>query len=93
MKVLWISDFGIKHNILRNLKSFNFQTTILNSSSSIDEIMKNNPKGIFLSNGPGDPYATTKVIRSTISDLFCKGVKPKYIFLSGSGNKNHFTKN
>ena len=62
-------DFGIKHNILRSLKSFNFQTTILNSSSSIDEIMKNNPKGIFLSNGPGDPYATTKVIRSTIMSI------------------------
>ena len=62
-------DFGIKHNILRSLKSFNFQPTILNSSSSIDEIMKNNPKGIFLSNGPGDPYATTKVIRSTIMSI------------------------
>ena len=33
-----------------------------------------------------------KVIRSTISDLFCKGVKPKYIFLSGSGNRKHFNK-
>ena len=62
-------DFGIKHNILRSLKSFNFQPTILNSSSSIDEIMKNNPKGIFLSNGPGDPYATSKVIRSTIMSV------------------------
>ena len=31
--------------------------------------MKNNPKGIFLSNGPGDPYATTKVIRSTIMNI------------------------
>lgn len=33
-----------------------------------------------------------KVIRATISDLFCKGVKPKYLFLSGSGNKKHFNK-
>ena len=31
-----------------------------------------------------------KIIRSSISDLYCKGVKPRYIFISGSGNKNHF---
>ena len=27
-----------------------------------------------------------KIIRSSISDLFCKGVNPKYIFISGSGS-------
>ena len=34
-----------------------------------------------------------KIIRSSISDLICKGVKPKFYFLSGSGNKKVFTKN
>jgi thiamine-monophosphate kinase len=34
-----------------------------------------------------------KIIRSSISDLICKGVKPKYYFLSGSGNHKTFTKN
>jgi len=34
-----------------------------------------------------------KVIRSSISDLICKSVKPKYYFLSGSGNSKVFTKN
>ena len=33
-----------------------------------------------------------KIIRSSISDLICKGVKPKYYFISGSGNKKVFTK-
>ena len=33
-----------------------------------------------------------KVIRSSISDLICKGVKPKYYFMSGSGNNKTFTK-
>ena len=33
-----------------------------------------------------------KVIRSSISDIICKGVNPKYIFISGSGNKKHFNK-
>ena len=34
-----------------------------------------------------------KIIRSSISDLICKGVKPKYYFISGSGNKKSFSKN
>ena len=34
-----------------------------------------------------------KVIRSSISDLICKGVKPKYYFISASGDKNSFSKN
>ena len=32
-----------------------------------------------------------KIIRSSISDLVCKGVQPKYYFISGSGNKRSFT--
>jgi len=33
-----------------------------------------------------------KILRSSISDLICKGVSPKYYFISGSGNKKTFTK-
>jgi thiamine-monophosphate kinase len=33
-----------------------------------------------------------KIIRSSISDLICKGVKPKYYFISGSGNRKTFSK-
>ena len=33
-----------------------------------------------------------KILRSSISDLICKGVKPKYYFISGSGNKYSFSK-
>ena len=34
-----------------------------------------------------------KILRSSISDLVCKGVFPKYYFISGSGNKKTFSKN
>jgi thiamine-monophosphate kinase len=34
-----------------------------------------------------------KVIRASISDIICKGVKPKFYFLSASGNNKVFTKN
>ena len=33
-----------------------------------------------------------KILRSSISDLISKGVKPEYYFISGSGNKKNFTK-
>ena len=33
-----------------------------------------------------------KIIRSSISDLICKGVQPKYYFISSSGNKKSFSK-
>ena len=33
-----------------------------------------------------------KILRSSISDLICKGVKPKYYFISGSGNEKTFIK-
>ena len=34
-----------------------------------------------------------KILRSSISDLICKGVEPKFYFIAGSGNKRTFSKN
>ena len=62
-------DFGIKQNILRNLKNLNFNPTILPAISSTKEILNKKPKGIFLSNGPGDPDATIKIILPTLKEL------------------------
>jgi len=62
-------DFGIKQNILRHLNQLNFETSILPATSNINQIMEKKPKGIFLSNGPGDPDATTKIILPTIKSI------------------------
>jgi len=32
-----------------------------------------------------------KIIRSSLSDIICKGVRPKYYFISGSGNQKSFS--
>ena len=33
-----------------------------------------------------------KCLRSSLSDLICKGVSPKYYFIASAGNSKHFTK-
>ncbi len=67
-------DFGIKENILRNLKGFNLEPTVLNLSSSYDEIINTKPDGIFLSNGPGDPFATGSKNINVIKKLIEKEI-------------------
>ena len=62
-------DFGIKRNILRYFHYNNFDTLVLNAESSYEKIMSINPDGIFLSNGPGDPFATGKYAVPTIKKL------------------------
>jgi len=48
-------DFGIKRNILRNLTTLGCDVTVVPATTSADEVLKMNPDGVFLSNGPGDP--------------------------------------
>ena len=51
-------DYGIKHNILRNLVDVGCDLTIVTATATFEEIMGHAPDGLFLSNGPGDPAAT-----------------------------------
>ncbi|TVR11100.1 MAG: carbamoyl-phosphate synthase small subunit [Planctomycetota bacterium] len=48
-------DLGMKHNILRLLKSCGFRISVVPGTASADEILALQPQGIFVSNGPGDP--------------------------------------
>ena len=49
-------------------------------------------EGVHFINFKKPHLVIKKIIRSSISDLICKGVEPKYYFISGSGNKKFFTK-
>jgi len=51
-------DFGVKRNILRSLAGLGCRVTVVPATSSADDILRHEPDGIFLSNGPGDPAAT-----------------------------------
>jgi carbamoyl-phosphate synthase small subunit len=61
-------DFGVKRNILRRLASYGCRVIVVPADTSAEEILKHNPDGIFLSNGPGDPAAVTEGI-ATAKDL------------------------
>lgn len=50
-------DFGIKHNILRNLRQHGFKVQVVPATMAAKEVLALKPDGVFLSNGPGDPGA------------------------------------
>ncbi|TXH90851.1 MAG: glutamine-hydrolyzing carbamoyl-phosphate synthase small subunit [Rhodoferax sp.] len=48
-------DFGVKKNILRMLAQRGCKVTVVPAQTSAAEVLKHQPDGVFLSNGPGDP--------------------------------------
>ena len=51
-------DYGAKRNILRCLAASGCKVTVLPATATADDVMRHEPDGVFLSNGPGDPAAT-----------------------------------
>jgi len=48
-------DFGVKYNILRMLAARGCKLTVVPAQTPAADVLKLNPDGVFLSNGPGDP--------------------------------------
>jgi carbamoyl-phosphate synthase small subunit len=57
-----VMDYGAKHNILRCLSHRGCQVLVLPADSSAELVLRLNPDGIMLSNGPGDPDAVDYAI-------------------------------
>jgi carbamoyl-phosphate synthase small subunit len=57
-------DFGIKYNILRKLRQRGFRVQVVPATATADEVLSYQPRGVFLSNGPGDPEALDYAHRS-----------------------------
>ena len=49
-------------------------------------------EGVHFLNFNNPNLVIKKVLRASISDLICKGINPKYYFISFSGNNNHLSK-
>jgi carbamoyl-phosphate synthase small subunit len=67
-------DYGAKRNILRCLASAGCKVTVVPAQSSVDDIMRHKPDGVFLSNGPGDPAATGQYAVPVIRDLLARNL-------------------
>jgi carbamoyl-phosphate synthase small subunit len=67
-------DFGIKRNILRSLASAGCRVTVLPATATAEDVLRRNPDGVFLSNGPGDPAATGEYAVPTIVKLMETGL-------------------
>ncbi len=73
-KHIVVIDYGVKNNILRCLASRFNKLTIVPCDTISEKILSLKPDGIFLSNGPGDPYATGKYSVPIIKDLLEKNI-------------------
>ena len=56
-------DFGAKANIQRELQKRGCNVSVVPYNTTAEEVLKMEPDGIMLSNGPGDPAENTGVIQ------------------------------
>lgn len=69
-------DFGIKSNILRQLREIGARVTVVPATTPATTALAYGPDGIFLSNGPGDPAAVGYAIETTRA--LCASGKPVF---------------
>lgn len=67
-------DFGAKHNILRCLADAGCKVTVVPATATAEDVLRHNPDGIFLSNGPGDPAATGTYVVPELRTLIDSGI-------------------
>jgi len=71
-------DYGIKKNILCMLVERGARVTVVPAQTPADVVLKMNPDGVFLSNGPGDPepcdYAISAIAEILKTDIPVFGI-------------------
>lgn len=71
-------DYGAKRNILRMLVDRGCRLTVVPATTPAEQVLKMNPDGIFLSNGPGDPapcdYAIHAIEQFLTTDIPVFGI-------------------
>jgi len=90
-------EFEIIKNYFSKLSKSNKSSLNLNDDVFFDKSNKlvisvdTYVEGTHFINFKNPDLVIKKIIRSSISDLICKGVQPKYYFISGSGNNKSFS--
>ena len=91
-----MQEFELIKKYFSKLTKNNFSSLALNDDVFFDKSRKivvtvdSYVQGIHFIDFKKPELVIKKIIRSSISDLICKGVKPKYYFISGSGNEKFF---
>jgi carbamoyl-phosphate synthase small subunit len=67
-------DYGAKRNILRGLAAVGCRVTVVPGTATADDVLRHNPDGVFLSNGPGDPAATGVYAVPMIQELLARRI-------------------
>jgi carbamoyl-phosphate synthase small subunit len=68
-----VIDYGVKRNILRLLAGMGADITVVPADATTAEVMRHQPDGVLLSNGPGDPAATGAYAIATIQGVIATG--------------------
>jgi carbamoyl-phosphate synthase small subunit len=68
-----VYDFGVKKNILRMLCDRDCDLIVIPAQTNVEDVLKLNPDGVFLSNGPGDPEPCDYAIKAT-EELLAKDI-------------------
>ena len=72
-KRIAVLDLGVKKNILRCLESRDSYLAVFNAHTSFEEMLKFNPDGFMISNGPGDPGAMPYAVE-TVKKIVDAGI-------------------
>ncbi len=67
-------DYGAKRNILRCLAAAGCAVTVVPATVTAEDILRHQPDGVFLSNGPGDPAATAEYAVPAIRAVLEQGL-------------------
>ena len=90
-------EFDLIKKYFSNLSKFNKSSLDLNDDVFFDKkkslviSIDTYNEGVHFLDFNKPDLVIKKILRSSVSDLICKGVLPKYYFISGSGNKKTFT--
>jgi carbamoyl-phosphate synthase small subunit len=62
-----VIDTGVKYSIIRNIIRTGFRAVRLPWDATHEQVQSYNPKGVVISNGPGDPKVCTSTIKTASS--------------------------
>lgn len=78
-----VLDLGCKNSVINSLNKCGLNVTLVPYNTSLEEIKKLNPDGVFLSNGPGDPKDLS-AIKDNIKNIIEENIP---VFAIGLGHQ------